>query len=230
LEHTLSPDQLEAIRRLGTCAAANAIETFDIRLRNEGFAEAGIRSMFPHFAPMLGYAVTARIRCSTPPPVGHGYHDRTEWLTYMATIPAPRVVVIEDIDPKPGSGAYVGQVHACILRALGGVGMVTNGAVRDLPEVEASGYHLFAGNVAVSHAFAHMVDFGKPVEIGGLPIEPGDLILGDRHGVMTIPMEIAAEVPARAAMVIQRERKVIDLCESPSFSLEKLREVIRDLV
>lgn len=229
VEHALSPVQLEAIRRLGTCAVSNAIESFDVRLRNEGFADSSIRSLFPHLPPMLGYAVTARIRCSSPPSVGHNYHDRTDWWTSFLTIPAPRVVVIQDIDPKPGFGAFVGEIHAYIQRALGSVGAVTNGAARDLQAVEAAGYQLFAGNVAVSHAFAHMVEFGEPVEVGGLRIAPGDLILGDRHGVLTVPMEIAAKIPARAEMIAQLEQKVIDLCKSRSFSLEKLREVIRDL-
>jgi regulator of RNase E activity RraA len=185
--------------------------------------------MFPHLPPMLGYAVTARIRCSSPPPVGHNYRDRTDWWNYLITVPAPRVVVIQDIDPKPGFGAFVGEVHASIQRALGSVGAVTNGAARDLQAVEAAGYQLFAGNVAASHAYAHMVEFGEPVEVGGLRIAPGDLIFGDSHGVLTVPMEIAAEIPARAEMIAHREGKVIEFCKSRAFSLEKLREVIRDL-
>lgn len=229
MEHTLSPGQMESIRRLGTFAVSNAIESFDVRLRNEGLADASIRSMFPRLPPMLGYAATARIRCSSPPPVGHNYHDRTDWWNYLITVPAPRVVVIQDLDPKPGFGAFVGEIHANIQRALGSEGAVTNGAVRDLPAVEASGYQLFAGSVAVSHAYAHMVEFGESVEVGGLRIATGDLIFGDSHGVLSIPMEIAAGIPARAKTIAVRERKVIDFCRSRSFSLEKLREVVRDL-
>ena len=128
-----------------------------------------------------------------------------------------------------GFGAFVGEVHAYIQRALGSVGAVTNGAGRDLQAVEAAGYQLFAGNVAVSHAYAHMIEFGSPVEVGGLRIAPGDLVFGDSHGVLTVPKEIAAEIPARAGALADREKKVIDLCKSRSFSLEKLREAIRDL-
>jgi 4-hydroxy-4-methyl-2-oxoglutarate aldolase len=229
VKHALSPAQLEAIRQLGTCTVSNAIESFDVRLRNEGFADSSIRSLFPDLPPMLGYAVTGRIRCSSPPPVGHNYHDRTDWWNYLITVPAPRVVVIQDIDAKPGFGAFVGETHAYIQRAMGCVGAVTNGAARDLQAVEAAGFQLFAGNVAVSHAYAHMVEFGEPVEVGGLRVTSGDLILGDRHGVLRIPTEIAAEITARAAMISQSEQKVIDLCKLRSFSLEKLREVIRDL-
>src|SRR5437867_2714726 len=114
MKHALSAGQLEAIRRLGTCAVSNAIESFEVRLRNEGFADSRIRSLFPHLPPMLGYAVTARIRCSSPPPVGHTYHESTDWLNYLITVPALCVVVIQDIDPKPGFGAFVGEVHTSI--------------------------------------------------------------------------------------------------------------------
>ena len=89
MEHTLDADQLEAIRRLGTCAVSNAIEAFGKRLRNEGFADASIRCVFPHLPPILGYAATGRVRGSTPPPVGHAYYDRTDWLDHLVTNPAP---------------------------------------------------------------------------------------------------------------------------------------------
>ncbi|HYM13053.1 MAG TPA: RraA family protein [Bryobacterales bacterium] len=229
MENTLTAEQLEAIRRLDTCLVSNAIDTFNVRLRNEGFADASIRCMFPHFPPLLGYAVTARISCSGPPPAGHSYFDRTDWWSYIATIPAPRVTVIQDIDEIPGVGGFVGEVHANVLRALNCAGTVTNGGVRDLPAVEQMGYQLFAGNVSVSHAYVHMIDFGGPVEVGGLTVRPGDLILGDCHGVLAIPRQIAAEIPAVAARMVEKERRVIGLCRSPEFSLQKLRTIIKEL-
>jgi hypothetical protein len=68
---------------------ANAIECFDRRLRNEGFADTSIGCLLPDDRPSVGYAVTARIRCSSPPPVGHRYHDRTDWRNYILTVPRP---------------------------------------------------------------------------------------------------------------------------------------------
>jgi regulator of RNase E activity RraA len=229
VESILSFDQLEAIRRLDACTLSNAIETFDLRLRNEGFADASIRCMFPQLPPMLGYAVTARIRGSGPPPVGHSYFDRGDWWSYILTVPGPRVTVVQDLDDPPGLGGFVGEVHASIHRALGCVGTVTNGGVRDLPAVEKMGYQLFAAHPSVSHAYVHMVEFGEPVEIGGLTIRSGDLIFGDCHGILSIPKEIAADLPAVAARMLAREQRVIGLCRSPTFSLEKLREIIKEL-
>ena len=178
---------------------------------------------------MLGYAATSRVKTSNPPPEGHYYYDRTDWWNQMATLPAPRVAVIQDIDERVGVGASVGEVHGTILQALQCVGVVTNGAVRDLPAVRKMRLPMFAGNISVSHAYVHMVDFGKPVEIFGLRIETGDLLYGDCHGVVVIPEQVAGEVAAKAADLERKERVVIDLCRSPEFSIEKLRAAVREL-
>ena len=212
----------EKIRSLDTCTVSNAIERFNVRLRNEGFVHGFVHCQFPRFQPMLGYAVTTRARASSAPMTGHCYYDRMDWWEYVLTIPEPRVMVLQDIDHQPGIGAFVGEIHAQIGLALHCVGCVTNGVVRDLPAVEKAGFQLFAGSVAVSNSYAHIVDFGEPVEIGGLKIHPGDLIHGDRHGVHTIPIEIAHEIPNVAADLLAEERALIDLCRSPHFSLREL--------
>ena len=229
MRNVLAPEQLESLRRLSTCAVSNAIETFDVRLRNAGFADASIRCMFQEFPPMIGYAATARVRTSVPPMHGHNYFDRTDWWNAILKIPPPRVVVVEDVEKHAGLGSFVGEVHANILSALGCVAVVTNGAVRDLPQVRSTGFQFFAGNVAVSHAYAHIFQFGTPVEIGGLKIEPGDLLHGDQHGILKVPFEIASNIPAIARDIQEKEERAIAICRSADFSLEKLREVFRSL-
>ena len=225
-----TPKLLDALRRLDTCTVSNAIETFETRLRNEGFADGTVRCMFPRLTPMLGYAATATIRCSGPPPDGHAYLERTDWWNHILSMPAPRVVVIQDIDNKPGSGAFFGEVHANILLTLECVGAVTNGAVRDLPAVESMGFQFFAGNVAVSHSYVHIVNVGVPVEVGGLKVKPGDLIHGDCHGVLSIPGEIAQAIPEVAARLREKERKLIGLCRASDFSLEQLRLLVKEKI
>ncbi len=225
-ESILSNEQLEAIREWDACTISNVIETFGIRLANQGFADASVRCIYPGRRAMLGYAVTGRILASGVPITGHHFGDRTGWWNYILAEPAPRVVVIEDLSDRPGLGAFVGEVHSNILVSLGCVGVVTNGAVRDLPAVEALDFALFAHNVAVSHCYAHLVDFGRPVQIGGLGVHPGDLIFGDCHGVLSIPAEIAPEIPAAAARLRAQEQQIIQLCRSRNFSIEKLRSLI----
>jgi len=160
---------------------------------------------------------------------GHGYrYERSDWWNHILSIPAPRFVVIEDLDDPPGLGAFIGEVNANILRALGCVGLVTNGGVRDLPDVRLTGLQLFAGNVSVSHAYAHIFDFGGPVVVGGLAIKPGDLIHGDRHGVQTIPLEIAERVPVAAHEILQLREPLVGVCRSDDVTTEKLRIAIKE--
>jgi regulator of RNase E activity RraA len=222
----LPPEKFEALRRLDTCLVANAIETFQVRLRNEGFADARVRCLFPHLPPMLGYAVTVRTRCSSPPTNGSSYLDRTDWWNFILSVPAPRVVVVQDVDQHTGQGSLLGEVHANILRVLGCVGAVTNGAVRDIPAVERMAFSFFAGNVAVSHSYSHIVEIGGTVKVGGLEVRPGDLLMGDVHGMLSIPMKIAADIPAAADRISESERRLIALCRSPDFSLEALRRIV----
>jgi regulator of RNase E activity RraA len=185
--------------------------------------------MFQDFPPLVGYAATARLRAGTPPTSGRFYHDRADWWKSILEVPAPRIVVLEDMDKPPGVGAFLGDMHAAILKALGCVGFVTDGAVRELPRVHDLGLQLFAGNVAVSHAYAHIFDFASMVKIGGLEIKQGDLLHGDRHGILTVPIEIAAEIPATAERLQRTEQRVIDFCRSRAFSVDQLSRIMKEL-
>lgn len=222
--NTLSGADLDRLRALDGCTVSNAIERLQVRLRNEGFICGGVRCRFKTLPPMVGYAVTGRIRCSVPPLHGRCYYDRMDFWRFLASVPAPRVVVLQDVDPRPGLGAFVGEIHATIGQALDCVGYVTNGAVRDLAAVRALEFHLFSGSVSVSHAYAHLVEFGEPVEIGGLKISSGDLLHGDMHGVQCIPEEIAAQIPGEAEKILCAERELKEFCRSSGFSLDGLEQ------
>ena len=154
----LTVGELDALRQFDTCMVANAVETFNVRLHNTGFTNASIHCMFKDEPPMVGYAATARLRSGEPPMVGSTFHDRGDFWNSILQIPPPRILVLEDRDHPPGRGAFVGDMHSAILKALGCIGYLTNGAVRELPSVRAMGIQLFAGSVAVSHAYAHIFD------------------------------------------------------------------------
>ena len=222
----LTPSQFEAIRQFDTCVIANAIEQFDVRLRNVGFTRPGLRCVTQRGARLLGYASTSKVRTSEPPVTGRAYLDRTDWWDSVGRLPAPRIAVIQDVDPTPGSGACLGEVHAAILKALGCGGAITNGAVRDVPAVSNLNFPLFAPFVTASHSYMHIVDYGEPVEIFGLKIQTGDLLYADCHGVISIPLEIAPQLPEAAARIQAKERKIIDFCLSPDFSTETLVKLL----
>jgi len=223
----LTEGELDALRQFDTCMVANAVETFNVRLHNTGFTNASVHCMFEDAPPMVGYAATARLRSGDPPMVGSTFHERGDFWNAILQIPAPRILVLEDKDNPPGRGAFVGDMHAAILKALGCIGYVTNGAVRELPSVRAMGMQLFAGNVAVSHAYAHIFDVGASITVGGMEVRPADLLHGDRHGVLTIPARIAGAIPAVAVEMQRAEKTVINFCRSREFSVAKLGEIMK---
>jgi regulator of RNase E activity RraA len=225
MSQLISPDTIAALASIDTCAVANAIECFDVRLRNEGFTDATIRCRLPSLPPLVGYAMTLRVRSASPSWKGENYLERTDWWTYLQAQPAPHVLVIQDMDKHAGTGAFIGEVHAAILQALGSVGAITNGAVRDLSSVERLGFRLFSGSVAVSHSYMHVVEVGGIVEIGGLRIAPGDLLHGDQHGIVQIPAAVADKIPATVVRIREREREIVKYCHSAHFSVEGLRRV-----
>ena len=219
---TLDPKLLDELRKISSPTIANAIEVFNVKPRNAGFVASEIACRFPRMTPMVGYAVTALIRAEQAPLDGHRAAEFA-WWDHVAQSPGPRVVVMHDIDEPRGQGAYWGEVQANIHKALGCVGTVTDGTVRDLPEAEALGFHFFSSHVSVSHAYIHMVDFGLPVKVAGLVIRPGDLLHGDQHGVVVIPPEIAPRIPEAAAKIEARERTMIAVCQKPGVTVDELK-------
>lgn len=219
---------IDALKKISSPTVANAIETFDVRPRHQGFMSSDIRCLFPDLGPLVGYAVTALIRAEPQPLQGHR-SSTFAWWEYVLSIPAPRVVVVHDLDDPRGQGAQWGEVQANIHRALGCVGVVTDGSVRDLDEVRALGFQFAAAQVSVSHAWVHMVDFGLPVKVGGLWVKPGDLIHADHHGVVTVPPELAPRIPEGVAKVDADERKIIACCQAPDFTVDKLKELYKQV-
>jgi len=222
MSEPLTRDELDALRAITTPTVANAIETFNVRPRNEGFMEPSVRCIFPELGAMVGYAVTAKIaareRAAKPLPPW-------EMWEALSVVPGPRIVVIEDLDYPNPIGSFWGEVNGSIYKGLGCAGAVTNGGVRDLPEVRATGFHFFASCVLVSHAYVHLVEVGTPVSVGGLTVRRGDLLHGDEHGVISIPLEIARDIPGAAERVERYERPIIDFARSPDCGVDGLRKL-----
>jgi 4-hydroxy-4-methyl-2-oxoglutarate aldolase len=224
----LDSKQLEAILQFDTCTIANAIERFGIRLRNEGFTRPGLNCVTGSDQRILGYAATFQVRSTAPPVIGGKFEDRTDWWSELEQLPHPAIAVFQNLDAEFGAGSCVGNVHAAILKAFGCCGVITDGSIRDVSDIRELGIPAYAASLAVSHSFMHIVDFGTPVEIFGLSIRQGDLLYADCHGVLAIPLEIAAELPDVAARFRRKEKKIVDVCLSADFSPEKLLQAIHE--
>jgi 4-hydroxy-4-methyl-2-oxoglutarate aldolase len=215
----LNSQELEALRHFCSPTIANAVETFKVRSRLEGVTDSRIRCLYPNLGPVVAYACTAMIISSEPPPQARRVSRRDYW-EYLRSFPGPRISVVQDLSPTPG-GAYWGEVNSTMHKALGSQGVITDGTVRDLDEVERLGFHFFASGVQVSHGYAHLEDFNQPVTVFGMAVQPGDLIHADKHGAVVIPHEIAREV-AKAA-------RQFELSEKPILAASKLPNPIEEL-
>ena len=214
----LDPSVLDALGRYDSPTLSNAVELFDVRPRDEGFMRHEVRCMFPELPRIVGYAATAAMRARG---AGEGYHP--DALTaHVQAVPGPRIVVVQDLDDEPAHGALWGEVMATTFTRLGCIGVVTDGSVRDLDEARAMGFGFFARAVSVSHGYARVEGAGEPVTVGGLTVRPGDLLHADQHGVLLVPAEIAAELPAAADRVIAAEQEFIGWIRSPDFDAAQL--------
>lgn len=203
---------------------SNAVETFNVRSWDTGFMSWEIRSIFPDMPPMVGYAATCTMRARG---VHEPQQDQSELWQHVLAQPGPRVMCVQDYDDPPGHGAMWGEVMSTIFKALGCLGVVTDGCVRDLKEVREMDFNFFARSACVSHAYVRVEEIGVPVTIGGVTVKPGDLLHADRHGVLLVPQEIAAQLPAAADRIIEREQTLIKWVRSADFSAEKLAEMRR---
>ncbi len=179
-----------------------------------------IRCLFPELGPMVGYAATGTIRARGRSSRG----DQTALYQHVRQVPGPRVVVVQDLDEPAGLGSLWGEVNATIFGALGCVGCVTDGCVRDLNEARSMGFHFFARGPGVSHAYVRVESGGGLVTVGGLKVSPGDLIHADQHGVLLIPTQIAAELPAAAERVIAGEQSMLGWVRSSEFDADEMIE------
>ena len=220
---TISPVTLKALQGIDGPSICNAIEGFNFRLKNQGFMMPEIQTAFRDFPPVVGYAVTGVISANAPE--GRNV-AREDWWDLIASVPEPRFIVLHDID-NPPIGAYWGEVQSNIHRALGAVAVATDGTVRDLDEVHELGFQFFAKHISVSHAYVHLVEIDIPVSVGGLTVATGELIHGDKHGVTHIPFELADKIPDMVQTIADYEKKTIDVCQSPTFSMEKLKEIAK---
>ena len=211
---TISQACLDKLAKFDTPTICNVIELFDVRPRNRGYMDARIRSNFPDFAPVVGFAATAQFRSDSPAEGGDAYGSIQAQLEQFQQLPGPAMVVFQDVDDAPAAAVF-GEVMCSTYQAFGSTGLITNGAGRDLEQVRALGYSVFTGSTICSHGYCHMLHLGLPVRIGGLMVRQGDLLHADANGVSEIPVELAAEVADVAGEFVAAEEIVLDYVKAP---------------
>lgn len=219
-------DQLIAdLQQFDTPTVCNALEILTPERRGYGYTTSPLVCTRPELPPIVAYARTATI-ASVHPNTLQGAEARAladAYYEYIDTGPKPSVVLIQDLDGDGGYGCFWGEVNSNIHLGLGCLGVITDGGVRDLPDV-ASGFQMLAASILPSHAFVHAVDFGRPVTVAGMRVSPNDIIHADQHGAVIIPAHAANGVKAAAETIARQEAVIIRAAQQPNFNARALRE------
>lgn len=183
----LTTADLHKLKRWNSPTLANAIEQISAADPIAIVNQDETRDFMPEMGPMIGYAVTVRISGTDPRPKTEQPKNFALYREYVASIPGPKIVVIQDMDRPRCVGSFWGEVGANNCRALGCVGTITDGAIRDVDEMKDAGFKAIARRLAVSHAHCWPLSWGHEVEVFGTKVKPGQLIHADKHGFILIP-------------------------------------------
>jgi regulator of RNase E activity RraA len=212
----------EHLQQFDTPTICNALEIARGHRAISGFTQQTLIPSAPKLAPIVGFARTATIRCSTPYDPAQRRQKQLAYYTYLAQGPQPTIAVVQDIDSRPGLGAFWGEVNTHVHWGLGCVGTVTNGSMRDLDAMHPQ-FQCLAAMLGPSHAWVQVVDFGGPVDVLGLTVAHGDIVHADRHGAVVIPVDTLEKLPAAIDLMARKEKPIIDAAKQPDFDIEKLR-------
>jgi regulator of RNase E activity RraA len=210
-----APEVIANLRRFDTPTICNVMELFDYMPRTAGYMDGRVRAAFPQLPPMVGYAVTATFRAGAKPRGGDIYAGLEKQVRLLADLPGPKVIVFQDLD-DPTVAATFGEVMCTSYQAFGGVGLVTSGTGRDLDQVEALEFPCFTNGTVCSHGYCQIVELNVPVRVGGVWVNPGDLLHGDRNGVAVIPHALAVGTAAACPQLATAEAVVLDYLKTPN--------------
>jgi 4-hydroxy-4-methyl-2-oxoglutarate aldolase len=217
-----TPALIEFLKTVDSPTLSNAVETLRLQPREKGFTPLQVRCLFPELGRLCGHAVTAQVESITQM---HATEERAflELFKAVEDSPKPAVIAFQEIGGYGDYAAHCGEVMATAFTRLGAVGLVTDGGVRDVPEVRALRFHYFARGTVASHAHFKIVRVGVPIQILGLEIAPGDLLHGDENGLLKIPAAALVDIEKAVEQVRARERRLMDFMRGPDFSAEKLK-------
>ena len=223
--NNISQKLFETLRKYDTPTIVNSLELLDSKFRTSGFTKEQLFCTDSSLPPIIGYARTATIKATNEidPQIKR---DRSlAYYEYVSSGTGPWISVIQDIDENPGFGAFWGEVNSNIHKALGVIGTITNGSVRDL-DVLSEGFQVLAGKIGPAHAYVRIEETGIPVDIFGMEVKHNDLLHADRHGAVVIPAELLEKLPKAIDLMINRESVILDACKRKDFNYQVLKQAI----
>jgi regulator of RNase E activity RraA len=209
----VSESQFAFLRSIDTPTVCNLMEVVAPERRGSFYTVKHLFCPFPNLPPMVGFAKTVTMRARDKVGGASYMAKRMDYLDYVAAAPQPGIAVIEDLDDPAGYGAFWGEVQSNIHKALGCLGTITNGSIRDIPQI-AEGFQMLAGSLSPSHAYVHVEDFGTSVTIHGMAVKSGDLIHADQHGAIVVPVNTIDGMKDAADKLAATEAKIIAAAKS----------------
>ncbi len=225
----LTPAQADFLRSIDTPTVCNLIEMVAPERRGFGYTVKHLYCPFPNLPPMVGFAKTVTIKSKDSFGLGDGGYmqKRLDYLDYIASAPNPGIVLIEDLDGEHvGYGAFWGEVQTNVHKALGCLGTITNGSVRDIPQV-AEGFQMLAGSISPSHAYVHVEEYGVPVNIHGMAAKSGDLVHADQHGAVIVPLDLIDKMKPALDVILAKEAKIIGAAKAPGATVETIKAAMK---
>lgn len=198
------------LKRWNTPTIYNGWEAITGNDRTKGFFNREeTRDFMPEMGPMVGYAITVVIEPSNPDHQRANADAWSRYREYVASVDGPKIVVVQDLDKPEAIGAFWGEVNSSAHKALGCVGTICDGAIRDLDEMKNVGFKALARRLCVGHAFSTPVRWNCEVEVFGVAVKPGNLIHADKHGFLVIPEEDQGRIVEAAAFMDANECRTV---------------------
>ena len=220
---------LEALGRYDTPTICNALLAIAPEAAGRS-TKATLHCARPELPPMVGFARTTLYRTQEPGGLDKAQEKAQDlaWFDYVAAGPEPRIVVVQDGDtPHAATNALFGEVMSFMHSVLGCIGLVTNGAVRDVAGM-ADGFQALYGGLAPNRADYHRADFGCEVNVAGLYARTDTLIHADVNGAVAISPEQVPQILEAAAAVTRKEQAIIDFCRNPDVTAESFKRFWRE--
>ncbi len=211
----LSEAQIRELAAIDSPTISNAIEKFEVRNPVEGFTGPEIKCLSPGLGAMLGYVVT--VAADTTTPSTSKEHTMHELFAAVEKSPKPVVLVIKAEGLQPIRTCPFGDMIGLTLQRLGAVGVVTDGCVRDVPQLRRAGFHVFAAGTVASHGIPALRKVNVPVDIGGLRLAAEDIVHGDENGIVKIPGECIDGLAEEVQRILAEEESVVEAINSPEF-------------
>ena len=220
---------IEYIRNYDTPTISNSLELLDPTLRSKGHTQKTMHCLNPRLKPIIGFAKTAVIT-SRKKKNTNIIKNRDKYYEYMFEGNYPKICVIEDKDKTNTIGAWWGELNASIHLNLGFVGAITNGAMRDLQEINRK-FQILSGEIRVGHGYNQIHKINCNVNIFNMKVRPDDLIHADIHGAVIIKRDFLIELPSAIKKMIKKEKIIFDfLRKNKKFSKKQFLDKYKKFI